>query len=217
MHDEMRLLSMDRQTTERLLAGKLDPDDAPPGYSGVARMVRTLAAPAGRSELEGESAAVVAATAVLQRRAIRPDASGTPVPRKAHSRFFRTKVASLVVVGTLIGTTGLAAAGVLPAPIQDAASTALSKVGISVPSSTDVTHPSSTGEDVSKLATTTDLTGVDKGAAISSLASGGISQAGQHGQAAQSDGASTPPGQNGRGTADQASGGRSSTGSGSAP
>lgn len=37
------------------------------------------------------------------------------------------------------------------------------------------------GSDVSHLATTTDLTGVDKGAAISTLASGGQSQAGQHG------------------------------------
>ena len=39
------------------------------------------------------------------------------------------------------------------------------------------------GADVSELATTTDSTGVDKGAEVSSLASDGRSQAGQHGAA----------------------------------
>lgn len=46
---------------------------------------------------------------------------------------------------------------------------------------TEVEHPASTGEEVSELATTTELEGWEKGAAISTLASGGMSQAGMHG------------------------------------
>jgi hypothetical protein len=46
---------------------------------------------------------------------------------------------------------------------------------------TSVEHPASTGQEISELATTTDLEGWEKGAAISTLASGGMSQAGMHG------------------------------------
>lgn len=51
-------------------------------------------------------------------------------------------------------------------------------------SSTDPTDSQGQGSEISKLATTTTLTGVDKGAAISTQASGGKSQAGaDHSQA----------------------------------
>jgi hypothetical protein len=45
-------------------------------------------------------------------------------------------------------------------------------------------EPSATGNEVSALARSTTLTGVDKGAAVSGLASNGKSQAGQHGKPA---------------------------------
>lgn len=99
-------------------------------------------------------------------------------------RMGRAKIGGLVVVGSLVGSTGLAAAGVLPDPAQDAFSTVLGRVGISVPASGD--HPASSGEEISEIATTTDSTGVDKGAEISSVASGGVSQAGRHGSGSAS-------------------------------
>jgi hypothetical protein len=58
----------------------------------------------------------------------------------------------------------------------------LHKVGISVPGNED--HPASTGQEISNIATTTSSIGVAKGAEISTAASGGKSQAGQHGRQA---------------------------------
>jgi hypothetical protein len=83
------------------------------------------------------------------------------------------------------------------------------------------------GEAVSELATSTELTGVEKGAAISGLASGGKSQAGQHGKPAPTPTTTTTAAEptdsthedagartDGRAKADEASGGRSGDRSG---
>ena len=51
---------LDADTAERLLSGRLDPDDAPPGYAEVTRLLRTAAAPADPAELTGEAAALAA-------------------------------------------------------------------------------------------------------------------------------------------------------------
>ena len=56
-----------------------------------------------------------------------------PVGRLRH----RVAVAGALFAGTLIGSTGLAAAGALPRTVQDAASAALAKVDISVPVGTE--------------------------------------------------------------------------------
>jgi hypothetical protein len=92
--------------------------------------------------------------------------------------------AAAVAVTVLSG--GLALAGSLPAPAQDAVSKTLDRVGITVPSashSIDREHPASTGQEISTIATTTEATGVAKGAEISAAASGGVSHAGEHGSA----------------------------------
>jgi hypothetical protein len=177
-------MMLDETTVDLLLDGSLAPDDAPPGYADVAGMVRALSLPPTAAELALQ---VVAVEATLTELALRPAPRGSKAPVAAsgrkwalRSRFFKTKVASLVLIGTLVGTTGLAVAGVLPAPLQDAASSVLATVGISVPTSDS--HPASSGEDISKIATTTDATGVDKGAEISTTASGGQSKAGQYGE-----------------------------------
>jgi hypothetical protein len=95
--------------------------------------------------------------------------------------FARAKIAATMVAATFAGTTGLAMASALPAPAQDAVSGIFARVGITVPSSHD--HLARTGEEISGIATSTDSTGVDKGAEISEVASGGKSQAGRHGAA----------------------------------
>jgi len=93
-------------------------------------------------------------------------------------------VAALVLAGMLLGTSAAAAAGGLPAPIQAFASRWLSKVGISVPGTRGAhrTHPATPGkgDSISTLARDTDLTGLDKSALISNLASRGRSHAGDH-------------------------------------
>jgi len=147
------------------------------------------------------------------------------------SKGYRLKVAGLVALGTLLGTSGLAVAGVLPDTAQGMLSNVLDRVGISVPrgdhpdSSVEPSeHPASSGEQISEIATTTDSTGVGKGAEISSIASGGMSQAGEHGSAelgtaghgstGHGDNVApvSPPNTGGTSTADAASGGHSEAG-----
>jgi hypothetical protein len=213
--DEMRGLFLDPDTADRLLAGAVEPDDAPPGYAEVARLIRAAGAPPTPAELMAEQRAVAAAARVMTRTTSH---SLVPATRRSNvrSRFFRVKVAGLVVAGTVLGTTGLAAAGVLPDAAQNAASSVLSSIGISVPAADE--HPASTGSEISEIATTTGATGVAKGAEISSTASGGMSQAGVNGGTAGTSGSApvTTPNTGGTGTADTASGGAADTGSATA-
>jgi hypothetical protein len=173
---------LDTDTLDRMLAGGIHPDDAPPGYSEVARVLLAVAEATDNVELVHETAHVALATELVQQRSPVSASSNQRSSRRSRSttsRRHRGKVGGLVVIGALIGSTGLAAAGVLPDAVQDALSKVLDKVGITVPGGSD--HPASSGEELSGVATTTDAAGGDKGAGISSTASGGKSQAGQHG------------------------------------
>jgi hypothetical protein len=139
-------------------------------------------------------------------------------------------LAGLIVTGALVGIPGLAAANALPDPAQHAVSRVLHKVGISVPGNED--HPASTGQEISNIATTTSSIGVAKGAEISTAASGGKSQAGQHGHKGnggahsshtssvggtnRADAASNGKSTHGTAKANVKSGGHSSAGSGNA-
>ncbi|HZD78953.1 MAG TPA: hypothetical protein VE646_02780 [Actinomycetota bacterium] len=210
--DEMRVPWLDRDTADRLLDGHVDPDDAPPGYQEVAGLMRDVGAPASARELLHQDRAVSAASGI--RSALGP-VPVTPTPRRSTVRpkHFRAKLTGILVIGTLVGTTGLAAAGVLPDPAQNVVSDALSQVGITIPS---IEHPASTGTDISQMATSTDATGVAKGAQISDAASGGMSQAGQHGATSQARPSEAPPvttpNPGGTATANAASGGAAEVG-----
>jgi hypothetical protein len=117
----------------------------------------------------------------------------------------------------------------LPGAAQDIASAILGKVGISVPGSNENagTHPSVRGASadrsdggkgsvISELATTTELTGVDKGATISRVASDGTSRAGQGGSESRASAPVATPHAGGTGTADPGSDGKSSPGTSTA-
>jgi hypothetical protein len=182
--DEMRGERIDAGTMERLLRGRLTPDDAPPGYADVASILLTAASPTEPGEIAMELGHVTAARAILTERA----AGHRPARR----------VIAAAVVAALMTLPGLAAANILPDPAQHAVSSVLDKVGISVPAGSEDhpgntgEHPASTGTEISGIATTTDATGVAKGAEISSVASGGKSQAGQHGKASDAPHGSPP-------------------------
>jgi hypothetical protein len=145
-----------------------------------------------------------------------------------HPKGYRLKVAGILAFGTLLGTSGLAAAGVLPDTAQEKLSNVLDRVGISIPTGHPASsvptghpvssaptgdHPASSGEQISEIATTTDSTGVSKGAEISSIASSGKSQAGEHGSSGANHGTDAAPvatpNAGGTSTADTASAGRS--------
>lgn len=208
--DEVRGGWLDTDTLDRMLAGGVHPDDAPPGYSEVARALLALAEPRDGGDLVHEAEHVALATELVKQR--------SPVPRSLDrrsrrastcmwSRSHRGKIGALVVLGAMVGSTGLAVADVLPDAAQDAFAHVLEKVGITVPPGSG--HPASSGQEVSGIATTTDAAGVQKGAAISSVASGGRGRAGQQASAvAAGGGHGAPPAQGphgaGGGTADAA-------------
>ncbi len=173
LQGEMRYPWLDDDTEDRLLDGLIRPDDAPPGYAAVALIVRAATVSPSEGELTREIEHVAAAVRSFDSMRL------APLPTTTRARFARAKIVATMVAATFAGTTGLAMASALPAPAQDVVSSMFARVGISVPSGHD--HPASTGEEISGIATSTDSTGVDKGAEISGVASGGKSQAGQHG------------------------------------
>ena len=216
--DEMRGGWLDTDTLDRMLAGGIHPDDAPPGYSEVARVLLVVAEAEDDRDLVHEPAHVVLAMELVQQRSPVPH---SPVRRSrrpsagTRSRSHRGKIGAVIVVGAMVGSTGLAAAGVLPDAAQDAFAHVLDKVGITVPAGGN--HPGSSGEEPPGTAATTDARGADKGAETSSTASGGRSQAGQHGSAGTAGGAhGAPPAHtpNGGGTGTASAAGKSASSSG---
>ena len=175
----------------------------------VAALLRAASAPAEPGPQPGEGAALAAF------RAARPNSRRSSMLSSLTP--LRATLAAAVSGGVLLtGGVAAAATGSLPGAAQDTAHALLSKVGVSVPGpdnhaaghadqrgngdagdspSTDPAgHGSGTdgkGNEVSRLATTTDSTGVDKGAEISTLASDGKSKAGQHGSAGDESGKSS--------------------------
>jgi hypothetical protein len=111
--------TLDDETADRLVAGRLDPADAPPGYAAVAKLAAAAAAPATAEELAGEPAAVArfAATARsgFPTRAFLTRRAGVPGRRLS----VKAVVAVLAAVLSIGGVAG--AAGVFPAPAQPAA------------------------------------------------------------------------------------------------
>jgi hypothetical protein len=223
----MGVVMLDANTSDRLLAGAVAPADAPPGYADVASLVEALSAEPTADELarEAEHVAMVAA-AVLS-------SSGTQFspPTRSFIPFAlsRPRIAAALIAAGLACTGGLASAGALPGAAQDIASEILDKVGISVPGSNENagTHPSVRGASadrsdggkgsvISELATTTELTGVDKGATISRVASDGTSRAGQNGSGSKTKAPVATHNAGGTDTADTASEGRSSSGTSTA-
>jgi hypothetical protein len=121
------IVPLDADTAERLLSGRLDPDDAPPGYAEVARLLRAAAAPAAPAELTGQAAAMDAFRTAHARPAQRP---GRPAPigraggsaarrdaasgpgRGARGRKARGRVVALALAGVVAaGGMGLWTAG----------------------------------------------------------------------------------------------------------
>ena len=202
---EMPIGTIDEDTTDRLLAGRIHPDDAPPGYAGVARILQAAGSLPRSEHLSREAELVAAAREVMGLRA--PPGGGAGGSRTRPRR----ALAGLIVTGALLGIPGLAAANALPDPAQHAVSRVLDKVGISVPGNED--HPASTGQEISNIATTTNSIGVAKGAEISTAASGRKSQAGQHGHRGNGGAPSSgTPSVGGTGRADAASNGNSTHG-----
>jgi hypothetical protein len=111
----------DQDILDRLLAGRLDPASAPPGYGGLARLLAAAAAPAAPEELAGEQLAMASFASEVRSRPPILSPRRTAVPRKV----FSMKAAAAALVAMLsIGGVAAAAGGLLPgqaSPVADRA------------------------------------------------------------------------------------------------
>jgi hypothetical protein len=116
----------DQDTVERLLAGRLDPGDAAPGYAALARWRATATAPATWEELAGEQLVLAEFAAVARSH------PPTPIPRRVNvlSKLASVKAAAAVLAAVLsIGSVAAAATGLLPGRAEQAADHAPSTTG----------------------------------------------------------------------------------------
>lgn len=208
----------DDRTTDRLLAGVIDPADAPPGFAGTARLL-------GRAADEFVPVHADATLVAALAHAITANPT-TPRRKSMLTQLLTAKVAAAAAAVVLSATTAAAATGTLPEPAQGVAADAAAQVGINIPNPSE-DHPTGTadnpteadehGDTVSGTARDTETTGADKGAEISTTARG------EHGQApatAGTEDAPAPvdtPNAGGTGTAGTASDGVSDAGTANAP
>jgi hypothetical protein len=128
--EEMRHAPLDDDTTDRLLAGAVAPDDAPPGFARVAALIQASRAAADPSELgAGEAIGVVAAAV----RGVSEPHPVAPQRKSMLAKLLTVKVAAIGGVALFGATAAAASTGTLPTPAQTAVSGALDKVGVSVP------------------------------------------------------------------------------------
>lgn len=146
--------AIDRRTEEKMLRGTLGPEDAPPEFARVAVLMRAASAAPGvvsgssiteadrlRQERVVASMAAVIAT-VGGGVGTHPD---TATPKLRRRSFGRARIVLAMTLGMMLASAGLAFAGVLPAPIQHAASVVLSKVGLDVPDDSPGQEPGEGG------------------------------------------------------------------------
>jgi hypothetical protein len=116
----------DQDTLERLLAGRLDPADALPGYAGLARLLAAATGPATPKELAGEQLVLAQFAAVVRSH------PPTLVPRRAIvlTKLASVKAAAAVLAALLsIGGVAAAATGLLPGQAEQAADQAAATTG----------------------------------------------------------------------------------------
>jgi len=147
LQGEMHRYPLDYATAERLLAGDLDPEDAPPGFGPVAALVQVAKGPTGAGELVGrqETVAAMAAGIATSAGAL---AASTPRGRRIIGKLLTLKTLGIAIPAMALTAGGAAAAtGNLPAPVQSAAHSVLSDVGISVPKGNDSSSGKAVGPD----------------------------------------------------------------------
>jgi hypothetical protein len=106
-------LALDDDSADRLLAGRLDPADAPPGYAEAAAVMAAATAPATHDELDGVE---------LSLNAFRAAQTAPPSsPRRPHMlvKLLTVKAVAAAFTGVLVvGGVAAAATGTLPEAAQ---------------------------------------------------------------------------------------------------
>jgi hypothetical protein len=124
---------LDAELLDRLLAGRVDPDDAPQAYKGVARVLAAATTASTASEQAGEERAV--------RQFSQVASGGEPVRTTRAGRGARPLFAAIASVAILAGAGVAAAAGALPTSAQRVAHAVLADIGVDVP------EPAAPGSD----------------------------------------------------------------------
>ena len=172
----MGKVRLDDETADRMLAGRVDPADAPPGFEAVSELLE-----AARAGARGPALAALAARHPVD---LGLAETRTHITHRRRSMLLTTpklRLSALAAAAALSGMTGAAYAAGLPAAASSTASAVLQRLGITrpAPNSHAKTPPAGThGSSVSTLAKTTTAVGAAKGAAISATASDGRSHAG---------------------------------------
>jgi hypothetical protein len=130
---EMRPVRLDAHTADRLLAGAVNPDDAPPGYVEVSRLLGAARDVGAHPVTTRDEPTVLAMSAALAEHL-------APAPAEKRGTSMLTKMLSLKAAAAasavLLGAgTAAAATGSLPNSAQTTASDVLHEIGISVPGS----------------------------------------------------------------------------------
>jgi hypothetical protein len=123
---EATTLVADQEGLERLLAGRLNPAEVPPGHAGLARLLAAATAPPAAGELAGEQVVLAEFAAVVRSH------PPTLVPRRATvlTKLASVKAAAAVLAALLsIGGVAAAATGLLPGQAEQAADQAASTTG----------------------------------------------------------------------------------------
>jgi len=130
--DEMRGLLMDAGRADAFLAGRVAPDDAPPGLRDLATLIQAAKPPAsaGGGAVEGQA---VAAFAAAVRAPVGVSANVREGKNGMIVKLLSVKVAVVAATLAFGATAAAAATGSLPSPIQSAVSGGLSDISISVP------------------------------------------------------------------------------------
>jgi hypothetical protein len=146
-------LALDEATAERLLAGDLRSDQAPPGYAEVAALLAATVAAPSPAELAGQEAALAELQAVVRAHRAGAWEAGTPGRRR--------RVGLVVAIAAAaLSTGGIAAAatGNLPDPIRLATRSILTTKGDATP--IPATKP---GRQLDPSAGTADASGATTG------------------------------------------------------
>jgi hypothetical protein len=123
-------LALDEGTAERLLAGTLDPADAPPAYRRAAMVLAAVSAEPGPEELAGEARAVRSLAKVARSIPHRAPTRRSPVLSKVLS--LKAAAAAAFASLVLAGVAG-AATNTLPEPAQRVAHQMLGAAGVHSP------------------------------------------------------------------------------------
>ena len=155
----MHPMRLDDTTADRMAAGLVPPDDAPPGYAGVAELLHAARRAATGQDPARQAAVLAAVSAAVAGAGESPH---TPWRKSMSTTRLSARTAAVASALVLAGATAAAAAtGSLPGPAQDTAASVLSHVGISVPNTagqgtgdqqtTDSGTNSSTGPNANAL------------------------------------------------------------------